>query len=107
MPRRRLSDLLRELDMLEVLTLTLRAESGPHLVRNVGLRVANLHQRMDALERQVRARAREFGEEDEATFTALRRRLAALERDPRYRGPERRHVRSAPCEPADTQAPNQ
>ena len=100
MALRRLSDLLFELDMVEVLALTLRADAGPHLLTNVGLRLTNLHRRMDELERQVRARARGFGEDDEATFTELRRRLAAIERNPRYHGPERRRIRSSLCEPA-------
>ena len=89
-PFRRLSDLLTEVEFLQV-QLHMVRDSGPaHHVRDVGVRLAALHQRLDVLERQLRQRARSEGEDAEAAISDVVRRLSAPDRRRRYRGVERR-----------------
>lgn len=51
---RRLSDLLSEIQLLEAQLQVLREDAGPHLIRNIGLRIAALHGRLDQAEHRLR-----------------------------------------------------
>jgi hypothetical protein len=75
---RRLSDLLADIDFLEI-QLQVMQEQGPeHKTANLGQRIAALHRLLDHLERLVRVRAQELGREDPALANpALRRLLRA------------------------------
>lgn len=86
---RRLSDILRELGLLEVQLQLFREGVGPHYGRNLGVRIAALHRRLDDLEHELRLRASALGEDGQASLRELRTRLAA--RDRQYGGPERRN----------------
>lgn len=88
---RRLEDLLLQMRFLEVQLAVIEQSKGPHLLRNVGLRVAALHERLNELEHELRRRARHIPDARESTSRDLRRRLEELtQHDPHYRGPERR-----------------
>jgi hypothetical protein len=79
-----------EMQFLEVQLHMIR-ESGPaHHIREVGVRLAALHQRLDVLERQLRQRAQFEGEDAKAAISEVARRLSSPDRARRYRGPERR-----------------
>ena len=88
---RRLSDLLAEADFLEV-QLRVLQETGPsHRKLNLQVVIAGVHGRLDALERRLRLRATELGEDDRAAIIELRRGLTVLAiGGTSYRGPERR-----------------
>lgn len=98
-PWRRLSDLLLEIDFMEVQLEELQHLAPAHQTRNLGRRIAACHSRLDELERRVRLHAEELGEGGrQATISELRQRLARLadrRRDAEhgYRGPERRRGR--------------
>ena len=89
---RRLSDLVTEVEFLHVQLCMVRDSGPPHHVRNIGARIAALHQRLDVLERQLRQRAQYEGEDSKAAISVVLRRLSAPDRLPRYRGPERRRT---------------
>lgn len=89
-PFRRLSDLVTEVEFLQVQLHMVRDAGPAHHVRNVGVRIAALHQRLDVLERQLRLRARSEGDDPKAAISEVVRRLSAPDRQRRYRGPERR-----------------
>jgi len=83
MPRRRLTDLIADVQLLEVQLQIMSETGGPHRIRNQGVRLSALHQRLDTLERRLRRRARMLGENDRGTLTELRQRLAAHRPQPR------------------------
>jgi hypothetical protein len=86
---RRLSDLLTELDFLLVQLITFHQGTGPHLIRDQRARLSALHRRLDRLERDLRRRAEELGEDSHGTLEDIRRSLGDVaKRD--YGGPERR-----------------
>lgn len=88
---RRLEDLLLQIRFLEVQLAVIEESKGPHLIRNVGIRRAALHERLDELEHELRWRARHIPNARDSTSRELRRRLEELsQHDPDYRGPERR-----------------
>lgn len=95
---RRLADLLKKLNFLEVQLDALQREGGSHHLRDVGLRIAEAHRRLDGLERELRACAAELGEDAGLPLHELRdllwtygdRRGRIVARPP-YRGAERRH----------------
>ena len=94
---RRLADLLAEIPFLEVQLRVVQDSAGPHRIRNVGMLIASLHRRLDALEWRLRVQARAEGEDERATMSEIRRRLAALaERHPSYHGTERRRPARSP-----------
>lgn len=86
---RRLSDLLRHLDFLEVQLIAIQRESGPHHIRKVGERIARIHQSMDEIEHVLRLRAVALGESAEMPLSVLRRRLAKVADRRRYPQPVR------------------
>lgn len=85
---RRLSDILRELNLVDVQLQLFQEGAGPHYGRDLGVRIAALHRRLDDLEQQLRLRARALGQDDKPSLTELRTRLGILEH--RYDGRERR-----------------
>lgn len=85
---RRLSDVLRELGLVEVQLQLFHEGAGPHYGRNLGMRIAALHRRLDDLERQLRVCASALGQDGQASLEELRQRLTAMDRQ--YDGPERR-----------------
>jgi hypothetical protein len=56
--RRRLEDVLVQMQFLEVQLAVIRESNGPHLLRNVAIHVAALHARLDELEQELRRQAR-------------------------------------------------
>jgi len=64
--------------------------TGPHHKPSQQQRIAALQRRLDVLEHRLRLRAAELGEDAKVTLGQLRRALA--QRDPKYRGPERRRA---------------
>jgi hypothetical protein len=97
-PGRRLSDLVSEASFMEIRVQVLHESAHSHKSRTFGLRLAALHRRLDAIERQLRTRARWLGTDDSGSVSELRRRLAELMKQaPPYEGVERRrgHRRSA------------
>ena len=98
-PWRRLSDLLLEIDFMEVQLEELQHLAPAHQTRNLGQRIAACHSRLDELERRVRLHAEELGEGGrQAGISDLRQLLSRLadrrrDADPGYRGPERRRGR--------------
>jgi len=76
---RRLSDLLSEIQLLEAQLQVLREDAGPHLIRNIGLRIAALHGRLDQAEHRLRLHARDLNEADQAAISHIRTRLTALQ----------------------------
>jgi predicted phage gp36 major capsid-like protein len=92
---RRLSDLLMEQGFIDVQMQVVAESVGPHKPRDVALRLAALRQRAEALDDEVRARARDMGEDCSKPMSELRGRLSARHDrrrgpDPSYQGPERR-----------------
>lgn len=87
---RRLSDILMELGLVEVQLQLFHEGAGPHYGRNLGMRIAALHRRLDDLDRSLRLRASTLGEDEHDSLKELRRRLAVIDRQ--YKGPERRQV---------------
>jgi hypothetical protein len=69
---RRLDDLIVVYRFMQVQLDELNRSAGPHLVLDLGIRIAALHHRLDALERQIRER---FGSKASAgdTITHLLR----------------------------------
>lgn len=57
--------------------MVLEEQGGAHHLRHVGLRLAAIHRRMDALEAKLRQRARELGEDSTLSMSELSRRLDA------------------------------
>jgi len=94
--RRRLKDLLSELQFLEAQVQVLSESAAAHHRRDVGLRLAALHRQLDELERRIRNRSISLGQFDRVDVRELRQRLASLAyRHPDYRGPERRRSHQA------------
>jgi hypothetical protein len=60
---RRLSDLLRYVDFLDVQLIAIERESGPHHIRMIGERIARIHRTIDDLEQRLRTRATELDED--------------------------------------------
>src|SRR5581483_6070887 len=94
-PRRRLSDLLADTQLVLMQLMVLQQESGPHHPARLQMRIAALHRRLDGLERTLRLRAAEKGVDGQTTLGQLRRVLATLtdRRQHSYGrrvGPERR-----------------
>jgi len=76
---RRLSDLLSEIQLLEAQLQVLREDAGPHLIRDIGLRLAALHGRLNQTEHRLRVHARDLNEDDQAAISHIRTRLTALQ----------------------------
>jgi hypothetical protein len=79
-PPRRLSDLLLALDFCEVQLGVLLRTGRAHHTRNLSLRLASLHHRIDDLERLIRLRSLEFAEDASLPIHQLRKRLMRLDR---------------------------
>lgn len=75
--------------MLELQLQLFEEGAGPHYGRNLGLRIAALHRRLDEAEKQLRRHASRVAQDSQLSLKELRMRLAALDR--RYDGPERRN----------------
>jgi hypothetical protein len=95
LPLRRSMDLLLELELFEVQLQIMHEEAGPHIMRNLGVRIAAAHRRMDEIEQELRRRAFQLGLVDAASGPLNPRKLTQLRdrrhgEDPRYQGPERR-----------------
>ncbi len=75
--RRRLSDALAAHQFSEVQLIVLNEQAGVHHVRNIGLRLAALHRRLDTLEAELRRHAKVLGEDPTMSVSELRQRLAA------------------------------
>ncbi len=113
-PRRRLRDVLVEINLLDVQLHIIQQAAGPHRLKGVGQRIAALHRRLDALEHQLRLRALQV-EENPSGLTSfeLRRRLGNMvdrrrwARAPRCRVLERRRAgRRASETPSPESEPN-
>ncbi len=92
---RRLSDLLAEANFLLVQLQALQETGKPHKTRGLAQRIARMHRRLNDVEGQLRLWAKQLGHDDQATITELRQMLqSVVERDPAYRGPERRQPAS-------------
>jgi hypothetical protein len=75
-PRRRLPDVLAEVNLLEVQLQIVQQEAGPHRLNGAGQRIVALHRRLDCLEHQLRIRALQVDENlSRLTIFQLRRRL--------------------------------
>jgi hypothetical protein len=86
---------MMELDFLEIQRLAVKESNGPHLSVDIAAHLAALDRRMDALEVQLRARAKAIGESAELSLSQLHSKLAEIgRRDPAYVGPERRRPAS-------------
>lgn len=87
--RRRIRDALVDMQLTEIQLQIIQQSNGPHLIRNVGIRVAALHRRLGELEQRLRAR--DTVDAGRRGLRDLRQRMAELaEHDPKYDGPERR-----------------
>ena len=88
---RRLSDLLAEADFMEAQLRVLQEPGPSHRKLKLQTHIATVHRRLDELERRLRLRAIELGEDDRGAISQLRRRLATLAKhDLSYRGRDRR-----------------
>ena len=87
---RRLSDLVTEVEFLQLQLHVVRDSGPPHHLRDVGVRIAALHQRLDVLERQLRQRAQSEGQDSKAALSEVLRRLSAPDSAASSHGPERR-----------------
>jgi hypothetical protein len=76
--RRLLADLLADAEFLLVQIVLLHQEHGPHLIRGRAQRLANLHRKLDEIEKELRERAAVLGLDTSVTLGELRRRLARL-----------------------------
>ncbi|MFI5266610.1 MAG: hypothetical protein ACHQ7M_04450, partial [Chloroflexota bacterium] len=68
-------DNLSAFKFAEIQLALLQEQAGPHYVRNLGLRRAALHRRLDTLEANLRRRARELGEDSSLAMSELCRLL--------------------------------
>jgi len=78
LPRKRLSDLLAEMNLLDVQLQIIAHEAGAHHVRNVGQRIAELHRRLDNLECDLRLRAQHVSSDPGLPVSELRRGLGRM-----------------------------
>jgi type II secretory pathway component PulJ len=84
-----------EAQFLLVQLVTFHRSNNPHHSPRQQQRIAELHRRLDVIERQLRMRAAELGDDTKGTLGELRRTLVdKVDRrkgaDPHYFGPERR-----------------
>lgn len=109
--RRRLSDILSDMDFVEVQLEAIQRPQTCHKTSKLVQRISALHRRLDYLEDLVRVHARVWGEDPMLPNGTLRRHLRdACDRggpttDGSYAGPERRntnrpHLSEPPFEPA-------
>jgi PAS domain-containing protein len=75
--QRRLSDLLAAYQFSEVQLIVLQEQAGVHHTRNVALRLASLHRRMDAIEDDLRKRAKTLGQDSTLGVAELCQRLTS------------------------------
>lgn len=75
--RRRLSDALKDREFTEVQLFVLQESAGAHHPAALGLKIAGLHRRLDALDVQLRYHATQHGEDPKQPIAELCRRLAS------------------------------
>ena len=93
-PRRRLADLLQDVEFLLVQLVTFHQSTGPHHTLRQQEGVVRLHRRLDGLEHKLRLRANELGDHEPVTLGQLRRRLSQTT-GPQDGKPERRESAAA------------
>jgi PAS domain-containing protein len=75
--RRRLTDALKDRDFAQVQLLVLQESSSAHHPAALGLKIAGLHRRLDAVDEQLRYHAEQRGEDAGQPMSELCRRLAS------------------------------
>jgi DNA-binding transcriptional MerR regulator len=105
-PLRRLSDALANIDLLEIQLHAIARDGGAHHIRDVGLRISAIHQRLDELEARLRSRAVEMSP-GLATLrmSEVRRRLRQMRDRRRDVRPVMRERRSAARRRSDLPVP--